>query len=447
MEMFQCVLKGGQAPVHELRGNPGLSRTALMEMTLTAQKDEAGKVIGVLGIGRDIADRKRLEARFFESQKLETVGKLAGGIAHEFNSILTAIIGQSELLLEDLAAGSPLAKHASEIRKAATRAAALTRQLLAYGRKQMLQPEALDLNRILAGMDSMLRHLMPGDAVDVRIVPTVGLRLVKADVGQIEQVIINLAMNAHDAMPNGGKLTLETANVSFDQDSVDRHPDLKPGDYVMLAISDTGRGMSETVKKLVFEPFFTTKDVGLGTGLGLSTCYGIVKQSGGHISVYSEPGRGTTFKIYLPQVEEPAKMSVQRLDAPELPRGTETVLLVEDDPALREMAGTLLRRLGYTVFAAANGIEALSLCHERETGRINLLFTDVVMPHMSGKELAARMRALYPDTRILFTSAYTESAIVHQGALDQGVALLQKPYSPSALAQKLREVLGKVRMD
>jgi PAS domain S-box-containing protein len=446
-EMFECVLQGGQAPVHELRGNPGLNRPALVEVTLTAQKNQAGKTIGVLGIGRDITDRKRLEARLFQSQKLETVGKLAGGIAHEFNSILTAIIGQSELLLADLPAGGSLARSVGEISKAALRAAVLTRQLLAYGRKQMLQPEALDLNRILAGMDSMLRHLMAGDAVDVRIVPTAALRLVKADTGQIEQVIINLAMNAHDAMPNGGKLTLETANVSFDLDSVGRYPDLKPGEYVMLAISDTGKGMTETVKARAFEPFFTTKGVGQGTGLGLSTCYGIIKQSGGHIGVYSEPGQGTTFKIYLPQVSESAKPTVQPLEAPDLPRGTETVLLVEDDPALREMAATLLRRLGYTVLAAANGVEALSLCHERGTGRIDMLFTDVVMPHMSGKELADRMRALYPHTRILFTSAYTETAIVHQGVLDQGVALLQKPYSPSALAQSLRAGLDQGPMN
>jgi CheY-like chemotaxis protein len=264
---------------------------------------------------------------------------------------------------------------------------------------------------------------------------------VKADAGQIEQVIMNLAMNARDAMPKGGKLTLETANVSFDQESVGRYPELKPGDYVMLAITDTGTGMSAEVKARVFEPFFTTKDVGQGTGLGLSTCYGIIKQSGGHISLYSEPGRGTTFKIYLPQAEPPVKIHPQRLDSPDLPRGTETILLVEDDPALREMAATLLRRLGYTVLVAANGIEALSLKQPRDIGHVDLLFTDVVMPHMSGKELSERVRALYPRIRILFTSAYTANAIVHQGVLDQGVALLQKPFTPSALARKLREVL------
>jgi PAS domain S-box-containing protein len=439
-EMFHRVLKGEQVPVHELRGHPSLARPALMEMTLTAQKDESGKIIGVLGIGRDMTDRKRLEAQLIQSQKLETVGKLAGGFAHEFNSILTAIIGQSELLLGDLPAGSPLAKNATEITRAANRAATLTRQLLAYGRKQILQPEILDLNTVLAGMESTLRHLM-GHNTDVCFAPATGLKVVKADAGQMEQVIMNLVINAGDAMPNGGKLMLETANVSFDDERVGRYPELKPGDYVMLAITDTGTGMNAEVKARVFEPFFTTKGVGQGTGLGLSTCYGIIKQSGGHISVYSEPGRGTTFKIYLPQFEPPVKIPARRLDSPGLPRGTETILLVEDDPALREMAATLLRRLGYTVLAAANGLEALNLKQERTTGHIDLLFTDVVMPHMSGRELADRVRALYPHTKILFTSAYTENAIVHQGVLNPGVTLLQKPFTPAALANKLREVL------
>jgi signal transduction histidine kinase/DNA-binding response OmpR family regulator len=399
-----------------------------------------GEYYGRVWTFRDITEHKRFAAQLIQSQRLETVGKLAGGIAHEFNSILTAIIGQSELLFRDLPAGSPLSKNATEISQAAGRAATLTRQLLAYGRKQMLQPETLDLNRIIASMEGIFDNLMGGD-VNTHIVAAPGLRAVKADAGQVEQVIVNMAMNARDAMPNGGKLTLETANVSFDQDSVGRYPELKSGDYVMLAITDTGAGMSEKVKTHLFEPFFTTKGVGKGAGLGLSTCYGIVKQSGGHISVYSEPGRGTTFKIYLPQVEGQAQASLQPIASNELPRGTETILLVEDDPALREMAATLLRRLGYLIWAAPNGIEALSLTQQRTTGHIDLLFTDVVMPHMSGKELADRVRALYPHTKILFSSAYTENAIVHQGVLDKGVALLQKPYTPSTLARKLREVL------
>ena len=403
-------------------------------------RDAAGKVIRLTGIVTDITERKRVEAQLFQSQKMETVGKLAGGIAHEFNSILTAIIGQSELILRDLPAGHRLAQSAAGIRQAAERAATLTRQLLAYSRKTFLRPESLDLNQVITGMEDTIRHLV-GRTVDMRIVPAAGLHAVNVDAGQIEQVIVNLVMNAADAMPNGGKLTLETANVTFDAEGVNRYPELKPGNYALLAITDTGTGMSDKTKEHVFEPFFTTKDVGEGTGLGLSTCYGIIRQSGGQISVYSELGRGTAFKIYLPRVESQAKIPIQRLDAPDLPRGTETILLAEDDPALRVMAAALLRRLGYTVLTAANGIEALSLNHQRDTGPIDLLFTDVVMPQMSGTELSDRVRALYPHTRILYTSAYTEQAIMHQGVLNPGVALLQKPFTPSALALKVREVL------
>jgi PAS domain S-box-containing protein len=439
-ELWQTITSGKEwrGEFHNKRKNGELYWESA---SISPILDAAGKITHFLAVKEDTTERKLMEIRLFQSQKMETVGKLAGGIAHEFNSILTVIIGQSELLREDLPAGSPLAKSAANITVAAGRAATLTRQLLAYGRKQFLRPEILDLNQVITGMDEVLRHLMGGETTGVNIVPAPGLRPVKADAGQLEQVIINLVMNAHDAMPNGGKLTLETANISFAQDSVGRYPELKPGDYVMLAISDTGVGMGADVKAHVFEPFFTTKSVGQGTGLGLSTCYGIIKQSGGHISVYSEQGRGSTFKIYLPQAEPPEKVPVQRPVPTHLPRGIETILLVEDDPALREIAAALLSRLGYTVLAAANGIEALSLSHQPGTGHIDLLFTDVVMPHMSGKELADRVRVLYPHTRILFTSAYTEHAIVHQGMLDQGVELLQKPFAPAALAHKVRAVL------
>jgi two-component system cell cycle sensor histidine kinase/response regulator CckA len=389
---------------------------------------------------QDITGRKQVEAQLFQSQKMESVGRLAGGIAHEFNSILTAIIGQSELLLGELPIGSPQATNATEIREAADRAATLTRQLLAYGRKQILQPVILDLNSVLLGMEGNLRQLM-GTGSDVRLTSATGLKSIMADAGQIEQVIMNLAMNAADAMPAGGKLTLETANVTLDHEYASRFQDVKAGEYVMLAITDSGAGMSKEVRAHLFEPFFTTKGVGQGSGLGLATCYGIVKQSGGHISVYSELGRGTTFKIYLPEVQAATTMPVLRADSQVLPRGTETILLVDDDPVLLEIAGTFLKRQGYTVFMAASGSEALSLKQAGGIGPVDLLFTDVAMPAMSGKELADRVRALYPDTRILFTSAYTENAIAHQGALDPGVALLQKPFTPSALARKVREVL------
>jgi signal transduction histidine kinase/CheY-like chemotaxis protein len=387
-------------------------------------------------------ERRKVEDHLVQSQKMETVGKLAGGIAHEFNSIMTAIIFQSELMLADVPSGSPASKSATEIREAANRAAALTRQLLAYGRKQFLLPEILNLNAVLKGMENMVRHLLGRD-VDVRFVPAADLKMVKADAGQIEQVVVNIAMNAADVMPNGGIVTFETANVTLDQDYARRFPELKAGEYVMLAISDTGPGMGDEVKARIFEPFFTTKGVGKGTGLGLATCHGIVKQSGGHIAVYSEPGRGATFKIYLPQVEQGTAAYVPRSLPTDLPHGTETVLLVEDDPALREAAAMLLGRLGYTVLTAANGVDALKMAQQEGSGHIDLLFTDVVMPHMSGKELVDRVRILFPRTKILFASAYTGNAIVHQGALDPGAELLQKPFPPALLANKVREILDR----
>ena len=411
--------------------------------------DQDGEAIGVVVLSEDITEQRRaeealrlIETRLFQSQKLETVGKLAGGIAHEFNSIMTAIIGQSELLLVDLPKETPLRHNAAEIRKAADRAAALTRQLLAYGRKQILQPEILDLNSVLSGMENVLRHLS-GQIVNLRIVQSTGLQTVKVDAGQIEQVIMNVAMNAIDAMPHGGNLTLETANATLDQDYANRFPELMAGEYVMLAITDTGVGMNQEVEGRIFEPFFSTKGVGKGTGLGLATSYGILKQSGGHINVYSEPGRGATFKIYLPQVGAWALQPAATHEPSEMPGGRETIMLVEDDPALREMAGALLRRLGYTVWTAANGIEALSAAHLRGRGHIDLLFTDLVMPHMSGKELSDRIRSISPGTVVLFTSAYPEHAIVHQGVLEAGVALLQKPFTPMALARKVREMLDR----
>lgn len=385
---------------------------------------------------------RQLEGQLFQSQRLETVGKLAGGIAHEFNSILTAIIGQSDMILSELPTGDPLVTNAVEIHRAADRAASLTGQLLAFGRKQVLRPDVLDLNQVVSGMEGMLYHLMGGD-VDLRIIPAADLHAVRADAGQLEQVLMNIAINAREAMPHGGKLTLETSNVTVAEESVGGSVELKPGDYVMLAMTDTGTGMGPEVQARLFEPFFTTKSVGQGTGLGLATCYGIIKQSGGHISVYSELGRGTTFKIYLPQARRSAAARPQLREPLGMPRGNETILLVEDDPALCEMAAMLLRRLGYEVLAAAGGTDALRLVEHRGAEPIQLLFTDVVMPNLDGRQLADRILALYPATRVLFTSAYTENTIVHQGMLGAGVALLQKPFTPNALAHKVREVLDR----
>jgi PAS domain S-box-containing protein len=399
-----------------------------------------GSIDYIATIIRDLTERNRLASQLAQSQKLETTGRLAGGFAHEFNSILTAIIGRSEFLLAELPAGSSLARHATEIHAAADRAASLTRRLLAFGRKQVLYPETLDLNHTAQDMVTLIRQLV-GDAVDVRFVLPTGLHSVTADAAQIEQVIVNLVMNARDAMPDGGRLTVETANVTLDEGSTGAHLDLKPGDYVMLAITDTGTGMSADVTARVFEPFFTTKDIGVGTGLGLSTCDGIVKQSGGYISVYSEPKLGTVFKIYLPRNGQPTDDHPAAREAPRLPRGTETILLVEDDPALREMAAESLRRLGYDVLVADGGGNALKLADECGDATIDLLFTDVVMPQISGTELADRIHASRPTAKTLFTSAFTENAIAHQHMLRPGDALLQKPFTPRALAIKVREVL------
>ena len=399
-----------------------------------------GNIYGRIWAFRDISAQKRLETQLFQSQKMETTGKLAGGIAHEFNSLLTAIIGQSEMILGDSSTQGSSRESALEIHKAAMRAAVLTQQLMAYSRKQILQPQILDLNAVLASLEGTLRHLM-GQSVNVRIVPAAGLKPVRMDPGQIEQVIVNIAMNAVAAMPGGGKFTLETANVTLDGEYADRYPELKPGEYVMLAMSDTGCGITPEVKEHLFEPFFTTKGVGHGAGLGLATCYGILKQSGGHINVYSEPGRGAAFKIYLPQVEAHPPAPVPASNPTQMPRGVETILLVEDDPSLREMAATLLTRLGYTVLKAGDGLEALNIKHQQAAAHVDLVFTDVVMPAMSGKELADRFRSLYPKTKILFTSAYTGNAMAHQGVLSADAPLLQKPFTPGALARKIREVL------
>jgi PAS domain S-box-containing protein len=403
-------------------------------------RSAAGEVMGTASIGEDVTERTRLEAQLLESQRMETVGKLAGGVAHEFNSILTAILGFSELLVNELSVGSPLVFHATEIGKAAQRAATLTRQLLAFGRKQVLRPEVLDLNAVLARMESTVRLVM-GRNVDVRLVTAPGLRSVLADASQIEQVIINMVMNAADAMPKGGTLTLETANVTLDQEYVRSVPDLTAGEYAMLAITDSGTGMSDDVRERVFEPFFSTKPVGHGTGLGLSTCHGIIHQSGGHISVSAELGRGSTFRVYLPQHAPRTAVPADRRDSSDLPGGTETVLLVESDATLREMATTVLGRLGYTILAAADASDALTLTQGSDIGHIDVVFTDIDMPQMSGAELFERVRKSSPHAGVLFASARGKNAVVDHRVLKDGASFLQRPFTPSALARKIRDVL------
>ncbi len=394
-------------------------------------RDATGKLVRLMGIVTDITVRKEIETQLFHAQKMETVGKLAGGVAHEFNSIMTAILGQSELLLADLPSGSPLMKKAQEISTAATRAAALTQQLLAYGRKQILQPKILQLNTVLDEMDHGLRHILRPD-IDMQILPATELGTVKADLGQIEQMITNIVVNANDAMPRGGKLTLETANVAL-ADMAD-FPDLLPGDYVRLTITDTGIGMSETILGHIFDPFFSTKGIGQGTGLGLSTCYGIVKQSGGHIAVQSVVGEGSRFEIYLPQVAQAMNDGTPPASTAIIAKATETILLVEEDTALREMAGILLGKAGYIVLTAASGLAALSLAQRVERGPIHLLVTDPALSGMAGDNLAAAILAHHPETAVLYTSAQTNSTAAPGD-------FLQKPFSPAALIRKVRETL------
>jgi two-component system cell cycle sensor histidine kinase/response regulator CckA len=403
-------------------------------------------VVGIIGASKDITDRKRMEAeqsklreQLQQAMKMEAIGRLAGGLAHDFNNLLTGITGNAELALMHLDARSPLVPLLEEVVNAAHRASTLTRQLLAFSRKQITEPRVIDLNDLVANLQKMLTRLI-GEDVDLRIVPGKELGSVKLDPGQFEQVIVNLAVNARDAMPDGGTLVLETANVELGQAYCQSHPGMLPGRHVMLAVSDTGTGMDQHVLGRLFEPFFTTKPKGKGTGLGLATIYGTVKQAGGTVEVDSEPGRGSTFRVYLPTVSERAVKWVPERQSEDLPRGHEIVLLVEDENTVRDLAERILILLGYTVFTAGNGSEALALADQR-TARIDLLFTDVVMPGMSGRELAARLLPKHPETKVLYASGYTENVIVHHGVVDEGVYLIGKPYSMRGLAQKLREVL------
>jgi PAS domain S-box-containing protein len=403
-------------------------------------KDSRGLVIGIFGIGQDITDRKRLEEQLLVSQKMEAVGRLAGGVAHDFNNLLGVIVGYSDLVLDAFPSEDPRHQQLEQIKKAGLRATSLTRQLLTFSRKQVCQPVVLDINALVTDFNKMLRRMV-GEDIEFTNALHQGLGQVKVDPGQIEQVIMNLVVNSRDAMPNGGKLIIETANVDLDEDYCLLHPSVQPGHYVMLAVSDTGSGMDAKTQARIFEPFFTTKEEGKGTGLGLATVYGVVKQSEGHIWVYSELGKGTTFKIYFPRIDEPAQSAAtDRGEAGSL-RGFETILLSEYSTLLRVLTCALLENNGYEVIAAENGIEAVKLA-ERCDRPIHLLLTDVVMPGMSGRELADRLAVKRPGMRVLYMSGYTNDAIVHHGVLEPGLFSLQKPFSQEALTHKLREVLG-----
>jgi signal transduction histidine kinase/CheY-like chemotaxis protein len=401
--------------------------------------DKDGNLAAIEGIARDITERTKLEDQLRQSQRMEAVGRLAAGVAHDFNNMLTVIIGYTELAMDGMPAGNPKRLDLEEVKKAADKAAALTRQLLAFGRKQILQPRVLNINQVLERYSNMLGRVIGEDIEFVTILDP-ALRAVKADQGQLEQVLMNLAVNSRDAMPRGGKLTVETHNVVLDDTYSDGHVDIKAGAYIMLSVSDTGSGMDVATCSRLFEPFFTTKELGRGTGLGLSIVYGIIKQSGGNIWVYSEPGKGTTFKIYLPQTEEQCEAKEAAVPK-RIPSGSEAVLVVEDDQVVRKLTCTLLQGAGYKVLEAQDVRHAIELL-QSQRGQIGLVLTDLVMPELGGLELVEKMRQICPEIKVLYTSGYSDEVIVRHGHLEEGTPFIQKPFSAGDLLRKIQVALG-----
>jgi PAS domain S-box-containing protein len=410
-----------------------------VDATISPVSDAGGRIVSYVAAMRDITAQRLMEDQLRQSQKIETVGQLAGGVAHDFNNMLQVIVSYVEMSLAKVEAGQPLQKYLLEIRRAAQRSAEITGQLLTFARKQTVSPKVLDLNDAVANTQKMIQRLI-GEDIDLAWMPGHGLWKVKIDPAQLDQILANLAVNARDAIGGVGRLTIETENVSFDQDYCAAHPGFSPGAYLMLAVSDDGCGMDEQVMSHLFEPFFTTKEPGKGTGLGLATIYGIVKQNNGFIKVYSEPGHGTTFKVYLPRAEGESAAERVEAEAGTTRGGTETVLVVEDEAAILELARESLEQLGYTVLTAGSPGEAIRLTHER-AGPIQLLITDVVMPQMNGRQLAERLTAARPGLKCLYMSGYTADAIAHRGVLEEGVRFIAKPFSLSVLAAKVREML------
>jgi PAS domain S-box-containing protein len=409
-------------------------------LTFSPIKDSDGRVVGVSSVARDVTESKHMEAMLRQSQKMEAVGQLAGGVAHDFNNLLGVILGYTGLMLDRLGLDDPQRKSIEEIQKAGDRAALLTRQLLAFSRKQVLQPKVIDLNAVVAGAEKLLQRLI-GENIELRAVLNPELCRVKADPGQIEQIIMNLAVNARDAMPSGGKLTIETSNMEFDEAYTAQHPSTRTGPHVMLAVTDTGCGMDAETKAHMFEPFFTTKEFGKGTGLGLSTVYGIVKQSGGSVWVYTEPGLGTSFKIYLACVDAVPEIEPPNDKVMNVVAGSQTILIVEDDPALLQVTHRSLEEVGYAILEARSSKEAIDIS-ESHTGPIHLMVTDVVLPGMSGVKLAAYLSAQRPEMKVLYVSGYTNDTVFHHGVLEPGLAFLQKPFSARTLARRVGEVLA-----
>ncbi len=410
-------------------------------LSISPVRNDRGDLMHFVGVQADVTARRGLEEKVRQSQKMEAIGNLAGGLAHDFNNLLTVINGYSELVESQLPDSSPVRGLVREIGQAGERAASLTRQLLAFSRKQVLELKVINLNAVVTNTARMLKRLI-GEDIDFNTALDPELGEVEADLGRIEQILINLSVNARDAMPQGGRLTIETRNVELSETYTEAFPELQAGAYVLLAVTDTGTGIDEKTKTHIFEPFFTTKAVGKGTGLGLATVFGIVKQSGGHVAVYSEPGSGATFKVYLPRVDDRVSASKSQAGNRSIPQGNETILLVEDEPALLALSRHILQRQGYTVLEADNGELALRIA-EDYPGEIHLLLADVVMPGMSGRQVAERIAAQRPGVKVLFQSGYTDDAVVRHGVLQAETAFLQKPYTPTALSQKVREVLDK----
>ena len=389
---------------------------------------------------QEVSERKQLQEQFLRAQKMEAIGQLAGGVAHDFNNLLTPILAYTQMALDKLAPGDPLRIKLNEIEKAGERAANLTRQLLAFSRRQIVKPQVINLNELILNMDKMLRRVI-GEDLELITLCNPKLGPVKVDPGQIEQILMNLAVNARDAMQDGGKLIIKTANSDVDDEVMRQDAETTAGEYVVLTVSDTGTGIPDEVKAHIFDPFFTTKEVGKGTGLGLSTCYGIVEQNGGYIHVDSEPGEGATFKIYLPRIQGAVELGFSPSDPGTLHRGGETVLLVEDDLSVKTAVAEMLSDSGYSVLEAANGVEAVGVALDWVGKEIHLLLTDVVMPLMGGKELARRFRALHPGASVLYTSGYMNDAILRQGIIEHDTEFIQNPLTPAVLTRKIREVL------
>ena len=393
-----------------------------------------------IALARDVTERTQLEQQLLQAQKMEAIGQLAGGIAHDFNNLLTAITCYSDLGIAKLPPDHRVTSYLQQIQRAAERGSQLTRQLLAFSRRQVIEPRVLNLNDLILNVDGMLRRIISED-IELVTLPAADLELVRVDPGQIEQVLANMVVNARDAMPDGGRLIIETANATLDEAYVRQHLDATAGDHVMVAVRDDGEGMTTEVKTHIFEPFFTTKEIGKGTGLGLSTCYGIVAQSGGHIAVESEPGEGAIFRIYFPKVSESSTPDPFQSGPGYMPVGSETLLLVEDEPLLREATSRVLREQGYTVWEASNGHQALSVAQEHADQELSLLLTDVVMPLMGGVELAAQLRDARPETRVIYTSGYTDDAVLNGDVIERGSTFMQKPFTPTMLTHTVRSVL------